>query len=158
MSKVFLNTNDFYLGILSGSNSLVNAKNKIDALNVFPVPDGDTGTNMSSTISQAISKLEQKKDLSIGEFTKELALNMMYEARVIQELFAQIFKGFSLGCSNKEYLTLPELLEAFNLATERAYKSVFTPVEGTILTVIRETSEKLSNEFKDKTDVSLIDF
>nr|WP_313771018.1 hypothetical protein [Mycoplasmopsis felis] len=61
MSKVFLNTNDFYLGILSGSNSLVNAKNKIDALNVFPVPDGDTGTNMSSTISQAISKLEQKK-------------------------------------------------------------------------------------------------
>nr|WP_313770973.1 hypothetical protein [Mycoplasmopsis felis] len=50
------------------------------------------------------------------------------------------------------------MLEAFNLATERAYKSVFTPVEGTILTVIRETSEKLSNEFKDKTDVSLIDF
>ncbi|WP_322908821.1 DAK2 domain-containing protein [Mycoplasmopsis felis] len=159
MSKVFLNTNDFYLGILSGSNSLVNAKNKIDALNVFPVPDGDTGTNMSSTISQAISKLEQKKDLSIGEFTKELALNMMYEARGNSGvILSQIFKGFSLGCSNKEYLTLPELLEAFNLATERAYKSVFTPVEGTILTVIRETSGKLSNEFKDKTDVSLIDF
>ncbi|MGZ9797109.1 DAK2 domain-containing protein [Mycoplasma sp. 4013] len=160
MSKILLDSKTFLQGMLSGSNALVNAKNRIDALNVFPVPDGDTGTNMSSTISAAIAKLDESYfNLPISEVTKQLALNMMYEARGNSGvILSQVFKGFSLACSGLASLDLKQLLIAFQEATNRAYKSVFNPTEGTMLTVIRETSENLNQEFLKATEVSLLDF
>ncbi|MGZ9756263.1 DAK2 domain-containing protein [Mycoplasma sp. 4423] len=160
MSKILLDSKTFLQGMLSGSNALVNAKNRIDALNVFPVPDGDTGTNMSSTISAAIAKLDESYfNLPISEVTKQLALNMMYEARGNSGvILSQVFKGFSLACAGLASLDLKQLLIAFQEATNRAYKSVFNPTEGTMLTVIRETSENLNQEFLKATEVSLLDF
>ncbi|TDV24330.1 hypothetical protein BCF59_0290 [Mycoplasmopsis mustelae] len=160
MSKIILDSHTFLKGMLSGTNLLINAKNRIDALNVFPVPDGDTGTNMSSTISSAIAKLDDSYfNLPISEVTKQLALNMMYEARGNSGvILSQIFKGFAIGCEHKTALDLSSVLKIFDDAKERAYKSVFTPVEGTMLTVIRETTEMLHNEFDEKTDVDLLTF
>ncbi|VEU71150.1 DAK2 domain-containing protein [Mycoplasmopsis glycophila] len=153
-----LNGSDLAKAIISGSNALNNAKNKIDALNVFPVPDGDTGTNMSSTISSVVKNLETLQSPTVEEVSKSVAHDMIYEARGNSGvILSQIFKGFSLGCLEKEVLTTNELIIAFEEAAKRAYKSVFKPVEGTILTVIRETSENLRKELWDK-ELSILEF
>ncbi|SJZ47475.1 DAK2 domain-containing protein [Mycoplasmopsis verecunda] len=144
--------------LISGANALINAKNRIDALNVFPVPDGDTGTNMASTISATISNLENNKDQDVSTILSTMAHDMIYEARGNSGvILSQIFKGFALGTTDKKDLNTADLIKAFEGATARAYKSVFKPVEGTILTVIRETTEYLKEEFKNK-EVSYTEF
>ncbi|WP_036452674.1 DAK2 domain-containing protein [Mycoplasma buteonis] len=133
--------------IISGSHALSNARQKIDALNVFPVPDGDTGTNMSSTLASVVEKLQKMDNPTVEEVSQSAALDMIYEARGNSGvILSQIFKGFALACEGKETLNINEAIIAFESASKRAYKSVFKPVEGTVLTVIRETSEKLRNE------------
>ncbi|UUM20357.1 DAK2 domain-containing protein [Mycoplasma sp. 2045] len=146
-----LNGSELAKAFLSGAKALVNAKNKIDALNVFPVPDGDTGTNMSSTIAAAIPDLEKAQNEPVYAITKKVSTNMIYEARGNSGvILSQIFKGFALGTDGKVELNTQDLIQAFEKATEIAYKSVFKPVEGTILTVIRETTENLKKEFEGK--------
>ncbi|WLP85365.1 DAK2 domain-containing protein [Mycoplasma seminis] len=144
--------------LISGANALINAKNKIDALNVFPVPDGDTGTNMASTIAATIPNLETNLNEPIWKILADMAHDMIYEARGNSGvILSQIFKGFALGSAERNTLNTAELIEAFKGATARAYKSVFKPVEGTILTVIRETTENLEKEFTGK-EVSYVEF
>ncbi|MBN4084174.1 DAK2 domain-containing protein [Mycoplasma sp. CSL10166] len=151
MSKKTINLTgyEFAQAIISGATALQNAKNQIDAMNVFPVPDGDTGTNMSSTAYGAIELLNSyDKNIDIATVTKELAHSMLFAARGNSGvILSQIFKGFAESCKNKKTLNLDSLLKAFRGATEAAYKSVFKPVEGTMLTVIRETTEDLEREF-----------
>ncbi|MBN4083770.1 DAK2 domain-containing protein [Mycoplasma sp. CSL10137] len=151
MSKKTINLTgyEFAQAIISGATALQNAKNQIDAMNVFPVPDGDTGTNMSSTAYGAIELLNSyDKNIDIATVTKELAHSMLFAARGNSGvILSQIFKGFAEACKNKKTLNLDSLLKAFRGATEAAYKSVFKPVEGTMLTVIRETTEDLEREF-----------
>ncbi|QGZ97779.1 DAK2 domain-containing protein [Mycoplasma sp. NEAQ87857] len=148
----------FAKAMISGANALTNKKNQIDALNVFPVPDGDTGTNMSSTVNSIINNLSNLEDYSIENVSAKIAHSMIYEARGNSGvILSQIFKGFALACVGKEALDVNELIEAFNSATARAYKSVFKPIEGTILTVIRETSESLATNLYNQ-DVSIEQF
>ncbi|WP_426461017.1 DAK2 domain-containing protein [Mycoplasma hafezii] len=157
MSKV-LNGKDLAAAIISGSHALSNARQKIDALNVFPVPDGDTGTNMSSTLASVIPNLQIDKNPTVEEVSQSVALDMIYEARGNSGvILSQIFKGFSLGCTGKVALTTNDLVEAFESASARAYKSVFKPVEGTILTVIRETSENLRKHCWNQ-DLTILEF
>ncbi|QBF34927.1 DAK2 domain-containing protein [Mycoplasmopsis phocirhinis] len=134
----------FYDLCLSGSNNLINAKNKIDALNVFPVPDGDTGTNMSSTVKSAIDTIDRNND-NLGEIAQKFSKSMLFGARGNSGvILSQIFKGFSIAFENTKSVDVIGLLNGFKKATEKAYASVLKPIEGTILTVIRETTEELS--------------
>ncbi|MBZ4218141.1 DAK2 domain-containing protein [Mycoplasma tauri] len=138
--------------IISGANNLINNKNRIDALNVFPVPDGDTGTNMSGTVETAAKVLVNIDNENIGEVSAIVSKNMLLGARGNSGvIMSQIFKGFANYFQNKKSVSITEMIDAFKSATERAYQSVLKPVEGTILTVIRETTENLEKEVNKNT-------
>lgn len=130
----------------SASNNLFNNKERIDALNVFPVPDGDTGTNMSSTLKKAFDIIEKNNFKTVGELIDQLSYNMLLSARGNSGvILSQIFKGFSNAWTNLEELSPKNVIQGFQQASENAYKSVLKPIEGTILTVIRETAERLTS-------------
>ncbi|VEU76281.1 DAK2 domain-containing protein [Mycoplasmopsis columboralis] len=149
MSKI-INGKQLSEALLSGANALINAKNKIDALNVFPVPDGDTGTNMAATISGTVNNLQKVTNQNVTEVLAQLAHDMIYEARGNSGvILSQIFKGFFTAINGKDTLNAHDLTLAFEGAAARAYKAVYKPVEGTILTVIRETAENLTKKYKD---------
>ena len=134
--------------VVSAGNALENAKQKINDLNVFPVPDGDTGINMSLTLSN-ISP-EGREGETIGEVSREIAASALRSARgnsgVILSLF---FRGVSRAFKDAERAEVPDVARAFKLGTEEAYKSVSNPTEGTILTVMRlsaEAAEKMAGK------------
>ena len=131
--------------LISGANNLSNNKNRIDAMNVFPVPDGDTGSNMSGTVEYAVNEIKGKDFSLIGDITNQFARGMLLGAKGNSGvILSQIFKGFSVSLQNKEVIKQFDLVSAFIEASKYAYKSVLKPVEGTILTVIRLVSEELS--------------
>lgn len=128
--------------LISGANNLQNNKDLIDKLNVFPVPDGDTGTNMSLTIESAIKELNKVSDEDITLIGKAIAKGSLMGARGNSGvILSQIIRGFAKGIENKEELTSEDLANAFKLGSDTAYKAVIKPIEGTILTVVRESSE-----------------
>lgn len=128
--------------IISGANNIANNRRAVDELNVFPVPDGDTGTNMSMTISNASKEVSRMQDASVGDVAATVASALLRGARgnsgVILSL---IFRGFSKGFKGCEEAGAEEIAKAFELGTEAAYKAVMKPTEGTILTVVRVASE-----------------
>lgn len=139
----FIDSDVFVKMVKQGTGLLESNKDVVDALNVFPVPDGDTGTNMSLTMGAASAELLGKKYDSIGEAAKTLSRGLLMGARGNSGvILSQIFRGFSKGCEKKEKLDVIEFANALKSATDTAYKAVMKPVEGTILTVIREVSEK----------------
>lgn len=129
--------------VISGANNIYNHRQAVDELNVFPVPDGDTGTNMSMTIKNAVGELKNTSDgATAGEVAKKAASAMLRGARgnsgVILSL---IFRGLSKGLSGKEEASAADLSAALKIGVDAAYKSVMKPTEGTILTVAREGCE-----------------
>lgn len=129
--------------VISGANNIYNHRQEVDELNVFPVPDGDTGTNMSMTIKNAVGELKNTSDgAAAGEVAKKAASAMLRGARgnsgVILSL---IFRGLSKGLSGKETASAADLSAALKIGVDAAYKSVMKPTEGTILTVAREGYE-----------------
>ncbi|MBQ9949062.1 MAG: DAK2 domain-containing protein, partial [Oscillospiraceae bacterium] len=129
--------------VISGANNISNQKQAVDELNVFPVPDGDTGTNMSMTISNALAEMKNTSDgVAVGDAAKTVASAMLRGARgnsgVILSL---IFRGLSKGLAGKAEADAKDLSAAFKLGVDAAYKSVMQPPEGTILTVAREAYE-----------------
>ena len=130
--------------IISASNNLYNSYPEVDALNVFPVPDGDTGTNMNLTMSAGAKEVFNKNDSSIGQVAKDFARGLLMGARGNSGvILSQIFRGFAEGLAGKNEVDALELASAFISGKEVAYKAVMRPVEGTILTVIREASNAL---------------
>ena len=129
--------------IISAANNLSNSKKQVDDLNVFPVPDGDTGTNMSMTLANAIRELDGVEGETAGKVAQINASALLRGARgnsgVITSL---LFRGFAKGIGNDETVTAANLAAAFKLGVEAAYKAVMKPTEGTILTVARIASEK----------------
>lgn len=117
----------------------------IDQLNVFPVPDGDTGTNLKITTEGAWESISELDTDDLSLLTKAFARGLLMNARGNSGvILSQIFKGFSsIFATGQKEASLSDLINAFVAAKEYAYRSVSTPVEGTILTVIRVTSEKL---------------
>ena len=133
----------FAQAVISAANHIINEKSKVDELNVFPVPDGDTGTNMSMTMTngkKAVEALEESAP--IGEVAKTFATALLRGARgnsgVILSL---LFRGFSKGLKGRVEANGSDVAYALKLGTESAYKAVMKPTEGTILTVARLASE-----------------
>ena len=130
-------------GIISGAHNIQNHQKAVDALNVFPVPDGDTGTNMSMTISMAAKEMELlPDDVSIAEASAKCASALLRGARgnsgVILSL---IFRGFSKAFKGMEEADGAAVADAFDRGTKAAYKAVMKPTEGTILTVVRYATD-----------------
>lgn len=138
---------------VSGANNLQNHKDLVDKLNVFPVPDGDTGTNMSLTISYAMKELAKVENDNITEIGKSLSKGSLMGARGNSGvILSQIIRGFSKSIEGKEQISTEDLAKAFKNGSDTAYKAVIKPIEGTILTVVRESGEyaiKASKKEKD---------
>ncbi|MCI6737247.1 MAG: DAK2 domain-containing protein [Intestinibacter sp.] len=127
---------------VSGANNLKNHKEIVDKLNVFPVPDGDTGTNMSLTISCAIKELNKVENDDIGQLGKALSKGSLMGARGNSGvILSQIIRGLAKSIEGKDQLSSMDIAEALKNGSDTAYKAVIKPVEGTILTVVRESSE-----------------
>lgn len=135
--------------IISASNNLSNNRKRVDELNVFPVPDGDTGTNMSMTLANSVRELSKLEGKTAGKIASVNASCLLRGARgnsgVITSL---LFRGFSKGIGDDEFITPENLTAALEAGVEAAYKAVMKPTEGTILTVARIASEKASESFK----------
>ena len=130
--------------IISGANNINNQRSRVDELNVFPVPDGDTGTNMGMTVGSAVRELEALDDsCTVGEAAKTAASAMLRGARgnsgVITSL---LFRGFSKALEGKKEADVADIVAALQKGVEGAYKAVMKPTEGTILTVARVASEE----------------
>ena len=129
--------------IISGANNLSNRRAKVDELNVFPVPDGDTGTNMGMTIGAARTELlNLPDDCTVEKAAQVTASAMLRGARgnsgVISSL---LFRGFSKALQGKKTADAKDLVQALEKGVEGAYKAVMKPTEGTMLTVARVASE-----------------
>ncbi len=136
---------------LAGARELSTNKEKINELNVFPVPDGDTGTNMTLTIMSAAKEvLALGEDFDMARLCKAISMGSLRGARGNSGvILSQLLRGFTKEIQENEEIDLPILAVAFNRAVETAYKAVMKPKEGTILTVARGAAEKAS-ELSDK--------
>ena len=136
---------DFQGMVLSALNNIRIAEKTVNSMNVFPVADGDTGTNMRLTIENGYKKANNNRHL--GSYLKELASGMLLGARGNSGvILSQLFKGMSISLEDKGIVNPKELKNALISAYETAYKAVVNPVEGTILTVAREGIENIKEQ------------
>ena len=137
-----INGETLKLAIISGANNISSIKARINDLNIFPVPDGDTGTNMSMTIVAAAEALKDFESSDISEVANKTASAMLRGARgnsgVITSL---LFRGLSKGLEGKSEASGADLINALGMGVEAAYNAVTKPTEGTILTVARMAYE-----------------
>lgn len=141
--------------IISGANNIINNRNSVDELNVFPVPDGDTGTNMSMTVKNALPELyKMGDDVTVATVSSAVASAMLRGARgnsgVILSL---LFRGLSKGLAGKTTADGKDFAEALNKGVAAAYKSVMKPTEGTVLTVSREAAEAAARKAEEDSDI-----
>lgn len=143
---------------ISGANNLNNKKIEVDALNVFPVPDGDTGTNMSMTVGNGAKELMNlSDDATVEEVSKTAASAFMRGARGNSgAILSLLFRGFAMGLRGKEFADGADIAHAFSLGVDAAYKAVMKPTEGTILTVARCASEKANEIIQYDNSVSTV--
>ncbi len=140
--------------IISGSNNLENNKKMVDDLNVFPVPDGDTGTNMSMTVSAAARELMAADVPSVSEVGKIISGASLRGARGNSGvIMSQLFRGLYTGINGLDEINATQLAYALKSASDTAYKAVMKPTEGTILTVAREAAEAAVELCKETEDV-----
>ncbi len=131
--------------ILSGAAKLEKNIDKINDLNVFPIPDGDTGDNMFLTLNGGIKKMVDETDTSLAKKASALAEGMLFNARGNSGvILSQLFSGIALGFKDLEKASITDIIHAFNEGVKKAYSSVNPPVEGTMLTVAREPVELVS--------------
>ncbi|EHL20023.1 hypothetical protein HMPREF9628_01020 [Peptoanaerobacter stomatis] len=130
---------DMFLG---GANNLINNKAYVDKLNVFPVPDGDTGTNMSLTLKSAVDEINKNTCSTLKELGDSITKGSLMGARGNSGvILSQILRGFSKAIETKDELDIRDFALSLDSAKKVAYKAVIKPVEGTILTVIKETAD-----------------
>jgi DAK2 domain fusion protein YloV len=128
---------------INAANTLSNNKDTVDALNVFPVPDGDTGTNMSLTLYSAVDELHRLKDETAGSVAEAVANGSLMGARGNSGvILSQLFRGFAARLKGKKNVDTDLFAKALSEGVETAYKAVMRPTEGTILTVAREMAAK----------------
>lgn len=142
---------------LAGANRINEQKEYINELNVFPVPDGDTGTNMSLTILSAAKEVEKISNPTIASLCKAISGGSLRGARGNSGvILSQLFRGFTKSVSKADGLGKKEIAAGFNRAVETAYKAVMKPKEGTILTVARGMAERAAELAE--TDLELIPY
>ena len=139
---------------VSASNNLYNHYPEVDALNVFPVPDGDTGMNMSMTMTNGAKFVKEVDSDDIYQVSNTFAKGLLMGARGNSGVItSQIFRGFAQSLEGKKSANAVQLAEAFKNGAKVAYKAVIRPVEGTILTVVRESSSALNEYVDDSTTI-----
>jgi DAK2 domain fusion protein YloV len=152
--KKYLYAKDIYLAIKKGTEELARHKDEINVLNVFPVPDGDTGNNMLAGMLEAckwMDAVENKNDMK--EMMEALRKGLLLGARGNSGvIISQIFRGITEVLEKKKRITTQDFIKALNNAKDRAYKAVMKPVEGTMLTLIRRLSEKLQETMTGEED------
>lgn len=121
----------------------------INSLNVFPVPDGDTGTNMSMSMASGAKYEREATSTNVGDLAQALAKGLLMGARGNSGvILSQIFRGFAKGCADKQELSAKDFVDAYANGAQTAYKAVMKPTEGTILTVVRESAQAGLNKVK----------
>ncbi|AEX85782.1 Dak phosphatase [Marinitoga sp. 1135] len=149
-----LHAKDFYIAFKKAAETLIVKKDEINALNVFPVPDGDTGSNMSSGMLEACEWLDKTKNKNkMKDIMKNMRDGLLMGARGNSGvILSQIFRGFTETLEDKEVVTTKDFIEALKKAKEVAYHAVIKPVEGTMLTLIRKLAERAEEELSDIED------
>nr|WP_155669573.1 DAK2 domain-containing protein [Ornithinibacillus caprae] len=143
--------------VLSGAHHLTNNAKKIDALNVFPVPDGDTGTNMNLSMTSGANEVKKIKSENISEVAQSFSKGLLMGARGNSGvILSQIFRGFAKGMDKKQSLTAKDLATAFDSGVQTAYKAVMKPVEGTILTVAKDAAKEAVEVSKAEKDIIVL--
>jgi DAK2 domain fusion protein YloV len=139
--------------IVNGSAKLKNNMNRINDLNVFPVPDGDTGSNMSATMSAGANAIRNSEETSIGKVAKALSRGMLMGARGNSGvILSQLFSGIAKSLNDKDDVDVEDFSYALRSGVEQAYAAVIHPVEGTMLTVSREGADEAISVFPDVDD------
>jgi len=142
--------------LIGAAVNLENNKAYVDSLNVFPVPDGDTGTNMNLTVQSAMKEMNAVSDQTIAKLAEAMANGSLMGARGNSGvILSQLFRGMAKGLAHVNNIDCKAIADCFKSASDTAYKAVMKPVEGTILTVARETAEKAMLSYVDYKDVSV---
>ncbi len=143
--------------IIAGSNNLEKNREVLNALNVFPVPDGDTGNNMSLTVLAAAKEVLKTNNPNIADVAKATSSGALRGARGNSGVIvSQLFRGISKGMAKNDIADAKIIVDSFVISTETAYKAVMKPKEGTILTVARAISEKAVEVFAETDDIEVI--
>ena len=137
--------------MIHGAYELLNEnKEMVNELNVFPVPDGDTGTNMTMTMKSGVDKVNQLNGTSVDEIAKALSQGTLMGARGNSGvILSQLVRGLSKAIKGKSIIDLSDIPDIFNIANKTAYKAVMKPTEGTILTVNQKMTDKANEIYKD---------
>ena len=154
MATYQLNASRLMSLFLSGAATLEANKSWINDLNVFPVPDGDTGTNMTMTVSSAVKELGKLNDPDMQAVAKAISFGSLRGARGNSGvILSQLFRGFCKVVQEQPFLDVNSISEAVNKAVETAYKAVMKPKEGTILTVARGMADYWTEHSQEETDL-----
>nr|WP_205831521.1 DAK2 domain-containing protein [Bacillus sp. RO2] len=143
--------------VIQGANHLSNNAKTVDALNVFPVPDGDTGTNMNLSITSGAKEVKGNVSEHIGKVGSALAKGLLMGARGNSGvILSQLFRGFSKHIESKETITSKDFAQALEAGVQTAYKAVMKPVEGTILTVAKDAAKRAVAVAKNEEDIIVL--
>ncbi|WP_141992194.1 DAK2 domain-containing protein [Bacillus sp. B4EP4a] len=143
MSITSLNGKRFAEMIIQGANHLAANAQMVDALNVFPVPDGDTGTNMNLSMTSGAKEVQNNVQEHIGKVGTSLSRGLLMGARGNSGvILSQLFRGFAKAIEHKSEINSEEFAQAFEAGVQTAYKAVMKPVEGTILTVAKDAAKQ----------------
>ncbi|MFJ8266329.1 DAK2 domain-containing protein [Peribacillus asahii] len=143
--------------IIQGANQLAAHAQMVDALNVFPVPDGDTGTNMNLSMTSGAKEVQNNVQEHIGKVGAALSKGLLMGARGNSGvILSQLFRGFSKAIEHKAAITSEEFAQAFEAGVQTAYKAVMKPVEGTILTVAKDAAKQAVVSAKKHRNIVLV--
>jgi DAK2 domain fusion protein YloV len=157
MAILYLGAKRFKLCVLAGAEFVFKNRDHLNKINVFPVPDGDTGSNMSMTLMAVVSEIGALQDVSLETIVKATAWGALIGARGNSGIIlAQILSGFAEVIEGRERLSARDVAFSFSLSVKKAYKAILHPVEGTILTVVRETAEASEKAAKITSDLAFL--
>lgn len=157
MSITLIDGKRFAEMIFYGANRLSQNAKYVDSLNVFPVPDGDTGTNMNLSIQSGAKEVRNNIVPHVGKVGQALSRGLLMGARGNSGvILSQLFRGFAKAIEAKESLDITDFAEALNAGVKTAYKAVMKPVEGTILTVAKDSAKKALEVSKTTTDMTVL--
>lgn len=157
MSQLKLDGNLFAQMVIAGSQSLTHHVKQVDALNVFPVPDGDTGTNMNMSLNSGVAEMKKNISGSITQVAESLSKGLLMGARGNSGvILSQLFRGFYKSVSGQESINARQFAEALQNGVQTAYQAVMKPVEGTILTVSKEAARHGMNVARTSDDITFV--
>lgn len=157
MELLYIDGQMFYRMVTSAANNLENNKVLVNALNVFPVPDGDTGTNMSMTLMSALKEIQKVRDKNADTIAEAAANGSLMGARGNSGvILSQILRGFARSIKSKDKINARDFAAALKEGANTAYKAVMKPTEGTILTVARETADRAMELSRNTNDIIVL--